>query len=58
MIFWAGISFLSYFWLGSFGISLMNVGIALLIPNYLNINTYFSIVENSCFVAHVGQLPE
>jgi Na+/H+-translocating membrane pyrophosphatase len=44
VVIWAGVLFLSYFWLGSFGVSLAAVGSALLIPNYLNINTYFSLV--------------
>jgi hypothetical protein len=44
MIFWAGITFLGYYWLGSFGLSLMSIGVAILIPNYLGINTYFSLI--------------
>ncbi len=58
VIIWAGVLFLSYFWLGSFGVSLAAVGSALLIPNYLNINTYFSLVETGSFVTFVGQLGE
>lgn len=58
VIIWGGILFLSYFWLGSFGVSLATVGAALLIPNYLNINTYFALVETGSFISFVGQLRE
>lgn len=58
VIVWGGILFLSYFWLGSFGVSLATVGAALLIPNYLNINTYFALVETGSFISFVGQLGE
>lgn len=58
VIIWGGILFLSYFWLGSFGVSLATVGAALLIPNYLNINTYFALVETGSFISFVGQLGE
>lgn len=56
MIAWSGILFLGHFWLGTMGASLVAVGTTLLIPNYLNINTYFSIVETGSFVSFVGQL--
>jgi K(+)-stimulated pyrophosphate-energized sodium pump len=56
IIVWASLSFLSYFWLGGFGASLMAVGVALLIPNSLAANTYFSSIENASFISYVGQL--
>jgi len=43
MVVWAAAAFLSYYWLGAYGIALTACGIALLIPNYLGINTYFAL---------------
>ena len=55
---WAGLIYLAQFWLGEFGVSLMGVGAALLIPNYLHFNTYYSLIENSSFIVWVGGLGE
>ena len=44
IIVWASLSFLSYYWLGGFGASLMAVGVALMIPNSLAANTYFATI--------------
>jgi len=53
---WAGLTYLAQYWLGSFGVSLIGVGTALLIPNYLHLNTYYSLVENASFLVWVGTL--
>lgn len=52
---WAGLTYLGQYWLGSFGVSLISIGTALMIPNYLNINTFYSLVQNSSFVCWVGE---
>lgn len=57
IVVWAGVGYLAYFWLGSLGAALSAVGVALLIPNYLAINTYFALVDNASFCVFVGQLP-
>lgn len=55
---WAGLAYLGQHWLGSYGVSLVSVGTALMIPNYLNINTYYSLVENCSFISWVGEVGE
>jgi K(+)-stimulated pyrophosphate-energized sodium pump len=52
---WTGIGFLSYYWLGSYGVGLLSIGIASLLPNYLTINTFFASIENASFIAYITQ---
>lgn len=54
IIFWSGLTFLSYYWLGGLGVALLSIGIAMMIPNSLGVNTYFALIETSSFITHVG----
>ena len=56
VLIWAGLIYLAQYWLGSFGVALLGVGTALLIPNYLVLNTYYSLIENTSFIVWVGDL--
>ncbi len=58
MIVWAGVAYLAQWWLGSFGVALIALGNALLIPSYLGINTYYCLTENASFTIWVGGLGE
>lgn len=55
-ILWAALCYLAQYWLGSFGVALITLGTALLIPNYLGINTYYSLGDNSSFSLWVGEV--
>lgn len=50
-----GVGFLAYFWLGSFGVGLLSIGLGMLFPNNLAINTFFVNMENSSLIAVYSQ---
>lgn len=53
-----GIGFLGFYWLGTFGIAVIAVGIACLLPNYLAINSFCASTENASMIGFINQLPE
>lgn len=52
------VGFVSYFWLGSFGVGLLAVGFSLLIPNYLAMDCFFSIVDTCSKIGHINRINE
>ena len=54
----AGLGYLSAYWLGAFGLSLMAVGFISLLPLYLNICTFYSIVDNASYVSFATKSDE
>ena len=55
---WAALTYLGQHWLGSFGVSLIAVGTALLIPCFLGANTFYSLAENCSFAVWIGEVGE
>lgn len=56
MLVWAGLTYMGQYLLGSFGVSLVSVGTALLIPSLLSANTFYSLTESASFTIWVGEL--
>lgn len=47
----AGLGYLSAYWLGAFGLSLMAIGFVSLLPLYLNICTFYSLADNASYIS-------
>jgi Na+/H+-translocating membrane pyrophosphatase len=53
---YASILFLAYFWLGAFGVGLISIGIATLIPNFLGVSIFISVTEISSMIGVVNKM--
>ena len=47
----AGLGYLSTYWLGAYGLSLMAIGFVALLPLYLNICNFYSLVDNASYIS-------
>ena len=52
----SSIGFLSYFWLGSYGVGLISIGFLTLSPNYICITTFYSVCDNCSFISYINQM--